>query len=276
MTTPGAGGHSFEDVRNDDRVPWPAAKQPPRVRSSGVPRSGRADVHGSTRDDPRGDVGRRGRTEHVATNGGAHVTQSGVNASFTHRLASVIHDRRCAVSGAGTSRSGRRLERPHAVERLPLRTSSHTALEEILDRICAHTLPREFDVVVIGAGPTGEVAAGRLGRAGPRGGARGDRSRPPDGSRRRASFYGRRASRTLRIVVDAARGVVVGATFTGLTLPSCSTPRLSLLSRRFRSERLRHAAPGFPTRSELWLRLLERYEENRSSIREDQRLTAVA
>jgi dihydrolipoamide dehydrogenase len=74
-----------------------------------------------------------------------------------------------------------------------------------------------------------------------------------------ASFVGRDAPGTTRLVVDDSRGVVVGATFVGPEVAEwlhaatiavvCETPM----------ERLAHAVAAYPTRSEIWLKLIEAY-----------------
>jgi len=98
----------------------------------------------------------------------------------------------------------------------------------------------------------------------------------PTGGVAGASFYGRRAAGTSRIVVDAAREVVIGATFTGPDVAELLHAATIAVVGEVPIERLRHAVPAFPTRSEVWLRLLERYEEERPRAREERRLTAVA
>ena len=98
----------------------------------------------------------------------------------------------------------------------------------------------------------------------------------PTGGVAGASFYGRRAAGTSRIVVDAAREVVIGATFTGPDVAELLHAATIAVVGEVPIEGLRHAVPAFPTRSEVWLRLLERYEEERPRAREERRLTAVA
>jgi dihydrolipoamide dehydrogenase len=74
-----------------------------------------------------------------------------------------------------------------------------------------------------------------------------------------ASFYGRGAPGTSRIVVDEAAGVLVGATFTGPGVADFLHAATIAIVGRVPLERLWHAVPAFPTRSEVWLRLLESY-----------------
>jgi pyruvate/2-oxoglutarate dehydrogenase complex dihydrolipoamide dehydrogenase (E3) component len=73
------------------------------------------------------------------------------------------------------------------------------------------------------------------------------------------SFYGRNAPGTARIVVDEDRGVLVGATFTGSEIADFIHAATIAIVGEVPLERLWHAVPSFPTRSELWLRLLEKY-----------------
>jgi pyruvate/2-oxoglutarate dehydrogenase complex dihydrolipoamide dehydrogenase (E3) component len=75
-----------------------------------------------------------------------------------------------------------------------------------------------------------------------------------------ASFYGRDdAPGTSRIVVDEARGVIVGATFTGVEVGEWLHAATIAVVGEVPLERLAHAVPAFPTRSEVWLNLLEAY-----------------
>jgi pyruvate/2-oxoglutarate dehydrogenase complex dihydrolipoamide dehydrogenase (E3) component len=73
------------------------------------------------------------------------------------------------------------------------------------------------------------------------------------------SFYGRNAPGTARIIVDEDRRVVVGATFTGVDIGEFIHAATIAVIGEVPLERLWHAVPSFPTRSELWLRLLEKY-----------------
>jgi pyruvate/2-oxoglutarate dehydrogenase complex dihydrolipoamide dehydrogenase (E3) component len=75
-----------------------------------------------------------------------------------------------------------------------------------------------------------------------------------------ASFVGRNAVGTSRIVVDEARGVIVGATFVGPEMAESLHAASIAVAAEIPLERLRHAVPAFPTRSEIWLRLLETYD----------------
>jgi pyruvate/2-oxoglutarate dehydrogenase complex dihydrolipoamide dehydrogenase (E3) component len=73
------------------------------------------------------------------------------------------------------------------------------------------------------------------------------------------SFYGRNAPGTARIVVDEDRGVIAGATFTGPDIGESIHAATIAVIGEVPLARLWHAVPSFPTRSELWLRLLEKY-----------------
>jgi pyruvate/2-oxoglutarate dehydrogenase complex dihydrolipoamide dehydrogenase (E3) component len=73
------------------------------------------------------------------------------------------------------------------------------------------------------------------------------------------SFVGRGAPGTARIVVDEDRRVIVGATFTGVDVAESLHAATIAVIGEVPLERLWHAVPCFPTRSELWLNLLEEY-----------------
>jgi pyruvate/2-oxoglutarate dehydrogenase complex dihydrolipoamide dehydrogenase (E3) component len=73
------------------------------------------------------------------------------------------------------------------------------------------------------------------------------------------SFVGRGAVGTARIVVDEGRGVVVGATITGAEIAEALHAATIAVVGEVPLDDLWHAVPAFPTRSELWLRLLEAY-----------------
>jgi pyruvate/2-oxoglutarate dehydrogenase complex dihydrolipoamide dehydrogenase (E3) component len=73
------------------------------------------------------------------------------------------------------------------------------------------------------------------------------------------SFVGRGAPGTARIVVDEDRGVIVGATITGAEVAEALHAATIAVIGEVSLDDLWHAVPAFPTRSELWLRLLEAY-----------------
>ena len=73
------------------------------------------------------------------------------------------------------------------------------------------------------------------------------------------SFVGKGAAGTSRLVVDEDRRVVVGATITGPEIAEALHAATIAVVGEVPLERLWHAVPCFPTRSELWLRLLETY-----------------
>jgi pyruvate/2-oxoglutarate dehydrogenase complex dihydrolipoamide dehydrogenase (E3) component len=70
------------------------------------------------------------------------------------------------------------------------------------------------------------------------------------------SFYGRNATGTARLLVDRERRVVVGATITGAEVSELLHAATVAIVGEIPLERLRHAVPCFPTRSEIWLSLL--------------------
>jgi pyruvate/2-oxoglutarate dehydrogenase complex dihydrolipoamide dehydrogenase (E3) component len=73
-----------------------------------------------------------------------------------------------------------------------------------------------------------------------------------------ASFYGRSDTRgTTRLVVDDDRGIIVGATFTGPEMAEFLQAATIAVVAEVPLDRLFHAVPAFPTRSEVWLYLLE-------------------
>ena len=73
-----------------------------------------------------------------------------------------------------------------------------------------------------------------------------------------ASFYGRdSAPGTTRLVIDEDRNVIVGATFTGPEVAEFLQAATIAVVGEVPLERLFHAIPAFPTRSEVWLYLLE-------------------
>jgi dihydrolipoamide dehydrogenase len=70
------------------------------------------------------------------------------------------------------------------------------------------------------------------------------------------SFYGHDAAGTSRLLIDRERRVVVGATFTGAEVTEMLHAATIAIVGEVPLDRLRHAIPVFPTRSEVWLNLL--------------------
>ncbi len=85
------------------------------------------------------------------------------------------------------------------------------------------------------------------------------------GGRRRHRRHRRRLvsrqghGRTSRIVVDEDRGVIVGATFVGVDVAERLHAATIAVVAAVPLDELWHAVPAFPTRSEVWLKLLEAY-----------------
>jgi dihydrolipoamide dehydrogenase len=73
------------------------------------------------------------------------------------------------------------------------------------------------------------------------------------------SFFGRGAPGTTRFLVDEERRVLVGATFVGAEVGEFLHAATIAIVAEVPLDRLRHAIPAYPTRSEVWLQLLERY-----------------
>jgi len=74
-----------------------------------------------------------------------------------------------------------------------------------------------------------------------------------------ASFYGRNTPGATRLVIDEDRRVLVGATFTGFEVADFLHAATIAVVGEVPLERIWHAMPSFPTRSEVWLDLLEAY-----------------
>jgi dihydrolipoamide dehydrogenase len=74
-----------------------------------------------------------------------------------------------------------------------------------------------------------------------------------------ASFQGRGTGGTSRIVVDESRQVIVGATFTGFETADLLHAATLAVVAEVPLARLRHVIAAYPTRSEIWLKLLEAY-----------------
>jgi dihydrolipoamide dehydrogenase len=73
------------------------------------------------------------------------------------------------------------------------------------------------------------------------------------------SFVGHGAPGTARMVVDEDRRVLVGFTITGPEVAEMLHAATIAVVSELTLDELWHAVPSFPTRSELWLRLLEAY-----------------
>jgi dihydrolipoamide dehydrogenase len=82
---------------------------------------------------------------------------------------------------------------------------------------------------------------------------------PTDGSPG-ASFQGKGTGGTSRLVIDQARGIIVGATFTGFETADFLQAATVAIIGEVPLSRLRHAVAPYPSRSEVWLKLLEKYE----------------
>ena len=74
-----------------------------------------------------------------------------------------------------------------------------------------------------------------------------------------ASFHGRNAPGTSRLVVDKDKGVVIGATFVGYQTAELLHSATIAIAGSVPMDQLVEAIPAFPTRTEIWLRLLEKY-----------------
>lgn len=74
-----------------------------------------------------------------------------------------------------------------------------------------------------------------------------------------ASFQGRGTGGTSRLVVDEARDVLVGATFTGFETADFLQAATVAIVAEVPLPKLRHAVAAYPSRSEIWLKLLEAY-----------------
>jgi pyruvate/2-oxoglutarate dehydrogenase complex dihydrolipoamide dehydrogenase (E3) component len=75
-----------------------------------------------------------------------------------------------------------------------------------------------------------------------------------------ASFQGKGTGGTSRLVIDRERQTIVGATFTGFETADFLQAATIAIVAEVPLPRLRHAIAPFPSRSEVWLKLLERYE----------------
>ncbi|MDQ6744582.1 MAG: NAD(P)/FAD-dependent oxidoreductase [Actinomycetota bacterium] len=76
-----------------------------------------------------------------------------------------------------------------------------------------------------------------------------------------ASFYGRDTPGTSRFVIDTQRHVLLGVTFVGFEVADFLQAATIAVTAEVPLHRLAHAVAAFPTRSELWLKLIEACEE---------------
>jgi len=74
-----------------------------------------------------------------------------------------------------------------------------------------------------------------------------------------ASFVGKDAAGTTRFVVDEDRGVLAGATFVGVEVADFLQAATVAVVGEVPVEKLAHAVPPFPARSEIWLKFVEEY-----------------
>jgi pyruvate/2-oxoglutarate dehydrogenase complex dihydrolipoamide dehydrogenase (E3) component len=72
-----------------------------------------------------------------------------------------------------------------------------------------------------------------------------------------ASFHGKGLGGTSRLVIDDDRGIVVGATFVGPDVSEWLHAATIAVVAAVPLDDLWHAVPAFPTRSEVWLKLLQ-------------------
>ncbi len=82
---------------------------------------------------------------------------------------------------------------------------------------------------------------------------------PTDGSAG-ASFQGKGTGGRSRLVVDRASETIVGATFTGFETADFLQAATIAIVAEVPLARLRHAIAPYPTRSEVWLKLIEKWE----------------
>lgn len=75
-----------------------------------------------------------------------------------------------------------------------------------------------------------------------------------------ASFTGKGVDGTCRLVIDSETGLIVGATFTGFEVADWIHAATIAMVGKVPMGELRHAVAPFPTRSEIWLRLIEAWE----------------
>jgi dihydrolipoamide dehydrogenase len=80
-----------------------------------------------------------------------------------------------------------------------------------------------------------------------------------------ASFVGHNTAGTSQLVIDRRRDVIVGATFVGPEVADLLHAATVAVVAAVPMPVLLEAVAPFPTRSEIWLKLLERYEAERDA-----------
>lgn len=75
-----------------------------------------------------------------------------------------------------------------------------------------------------------------------------------------ASFQGKDTGGTSRLVIDQAAETIVGATFTGFETADFLQAATIAIVAEIPISKLRHAVAPYPSRSEIWLKLLEEYD----------------
>jgi len=81
----------------------------------------------------------------------------------------------------------------------------------------------------------------------------------PVGAVAGGSFYGKGVPGLVRLVVDEDRRILAGATFTGADVAEFLHAATIAVVGEVSIDALYASVPSFPTRSEVWLRLLEKY-----------------
>jgi dihydrolipoamide dehydrogenase len=99
---------------------------------------------------------------------------------------------------------------------------------------------------------------------------------PPTGGRAGASFYGRGAPGTTRLVVDNEREVPVSVTSVGPEMADFLQAATIAVVGEVPLSTLAHAIAPFPTHSELWLKFIEAYEQECHTTLHAKRVAAGA
>ena len=81
-----------------------------------------------------------------------------------------------------------------------------------------------------------------------------------------AVTLGRGYRGTVKLVIDASRDVIIGATFVGPRVGEMLHSATIAIVGEVPLATLWHAVPAFPTLSEVWLRLLEQYRDDQQRV----------